>query len=74
VGIGLLVGGSLAAALGGLLLATPAAEYIGSIVRLFDPLAYAGSTLCIIVACTCACLIPALRAAQIDPARTLRQN
>ena len=74
VGIGLLLGGSLAAALGGLLLATPAAEYIGSIVRLFDPLAYAGSTLCIIVACTCACLIPALRAAQIDPARTLRQN
>ena len=41
VGIGLLVGGSLTAALGAVLLATPAAEQIGSTVRLFDPVAYA---------------------------------
>jgi predicted permease len=74
VGIGLLLGGGFAAALGGVLLATPAAEYIGTIVRLFDPIAYGGSILCIVAACTCACLIPAFRAAQIDPARTLRQN
>ncbi len=74
VGIGLLLGGGFAAALGGVLLATPAAEEIGAIVRLFDPIAYAASLTCIVVACTCACLIPALRAAQIDPACTLRQN
>jgi predicted lysophospholipase L1 biosynthesis ABC-type transport system permease subunit len=74
VGIGLLLGGSLTAALGGVLLATPAAEYIGSIVRLFDPVAYAASLLCIIMACACAALIPALRAARINPVGALRQN
>ena len=74
VGIGLFLGVSFAAALGGVLLATPAAGEIGAIVRLFDPVAYAASLVCIVVACTGACLIPALRAAQIDPARTLRQN
>ncbi len=41
VGIGLLLGGSLTAALGAALLATPAAEMIGASVRLFDPTAYA---------------------------------
>jgi predicted permease len=74
VGIGLLLGGSLTAALGGVLLATPAAEQIGSSVRVFDPVAYAGSLLCIIAACTCAALIPALRAGRIDPLGALRQD
>src|SRR6185436_12353990 len=62
VGLGLLLGGSLTAALGAALLATPAAAEIGSTVRLFDPLAYAASLVCIVTACACAALIPALRA------------
>jgi predicted permease len=74
VGIGLLLGGSLAAALGSALLATPAAEQIGSIVDLFDPVAYAASLLCIVTACACAALIPALRAGRIDPVAALRQD
>jgi ABC-type lipoprotein release transport system permease subunit len=74
VGFGLLVGGSLAAAFGGVLLATPAAEQIGSIVRLFDPIAYTTSLLLIVTACACAALIPALRAGRIDPVATLRQD
>ena len=74
VGIGLLLGGSLTAALGAVLLATPAAEAIGSTVRLFDPVAYGASLLSIVTACTCAALIPALRAARIDPVATLKQH
>jgi putative ABC transport system permease protein len=74
VGIGLLLGGSLTAALGAVLLATPAAEQIGSSVRLFDPVAYAAGLLWILVTCTCAALIPALRAARIDPVGALRQD
>ena len=74
VGIGLLVGGGFTAALGGVLLATPAAEQIGSTVRLFDPVAYAVSLLAIVAACACAALIPALRAAGIDPIGALRQD
>ena len=74
VGIGLLLGGSLTAALGAALLATPAAELIESVVRLFDPVAYAASLLCIVTACACAALIPALRAGRIDPIATLRQD
>ena len=73
VGIGLLIGSSLTAALGAALLATPAAEQIGSAVRLFDPVAYAASLLCIVTACACAALIPALRAARINPVAALRQ-
>jgi ABC-type antimicrobial peptide transport system permease subunit len=56
------------------LLATPAAEQIGSTVRLFDPVAYAASLLCIVAACLCASLIPALRAGRIDPLGALRQD
>jgi predicted permease len=74
VGVGLLLGGSLAAALGGALLATSAAEEIGSIVRLFDPVAYAVSLACIVAACAGAALLPALRAGRIDPVATLRQD
>ncbi len=74
VGIGLLLGGSLTAALGAALLATPAAEQIGSTVRLFDPVAYAASLVCIVTACACAALIPALRAGRIDPIAALRHD
>jgi predicted permease len=74
VGLGLLLGGSLTAALGAALRATPAAEQIGSAVRLFDPGAYAASLFCIVTACACAALIPALRAGRIDPVGALRQD
>jgi ABC-type antimicrobial peptide transport system permease subunit len=74
VAVGLIAGAALAAALGMALLATPAAEFVGSIVRLFDPVAYAASLGCIVAACVCASLIPALRAARIDPVATIRQD
>jgi hypothetical protein len=74
VGIGLLVGGSLTAALGATLLATPAAEQIGPAVRLFDPVAYAAGLACIVTACAGAALVPALRAGRIDPVTALRQG
>ena len=73
VGLGLLLGSSLTAALGGALLASPAAELIGSAVRLFDPVAYAAGFVCIIASCVCAALVPALRAGRIDPMVALRQ-
>jgi hypothetical protein len=72
VGIGMLLGGSLTAALGAVLLATFAP--IGTVVRLFDPAAYAASLLCIITACACAALIPTLRAVRSDPVAALRQD
>lgn len=72
--IGLFVGGTLTSALAAVLLATPAAETIGSSVRLFDPVAYAVSLLCIVAACAGATLIPALRAGRINPVVALRQD
>jgi predicted permease len=74
VGLGLLVGGGLALACGVVLLSTPAADEIGSLVRLFDPMAYTASLGCIVIACACAALVPALRAGRIDPIATLRQD
>ncbi|HEY0284420.1 MAG TPA: ABC transporter permease [Vicinamibacterales bacterium] len=73
VGIGLLLGSCLTAGFGAALLATPAAGLIGSVVRIFDPIAYVVSLLCIVTACACAALIPALRAAWIHPVAALRQ-
>ena len=74
VGIGMLLGGSLTASAAAALLATPAAEQIGQVVHLFDPVAYAASLLCIVTACVCAALIPALRAGRMDPVAALRQD
>ncbi len=74
VGFGLVVGGGSAAAMGALLLATPAAAGIGEIVHVLDPVAYAGSILIIIAACLAAASIPATRAARLDPTQTLRRE
>ena len=72
VGFGLVAGGGLAAALGIVLIANSAE--IGAIVHLLDPVAYAASLLFIVAACVLAALIPALRAASIDPMDALRHE
>ena len=74
VGLGLTAGGGLAAALAILLMASPAASEIGSVVHVFDPVAYAASLLIIATTCLLAASIPALRAARIDPIATLRKD
>jgi ABC-type antimicrobial peptide transport system permease subunit len=74
VGAGLLIGGGMAAGLAMVLMATPAAATIGTIVHVFDPVAYVVSLLSIVTACALAASIPARRAARIDPVNTLRQD
>jgi predicted permease len=74
VAIGILIGAGVTAGFAGLLLATPAAEAIGSTVRVLDPLAYASAVLAVLAACACAALVPALRAGRIDPVVALRQD
>jgi ABC-type antimicrobial peptide transport system permease subunit len=74
VALGLLICGGLTAGVAAALLATPAAEQIGSTVLLFDPISYAASLLLIIAACACAALVPALRAGRINPLAALRQD
>ena len=74
VGMGLLLGVSLTGALSALLLATLDSGAIGSIVHLFDPVAYLASLLGIVAACACAALIPTLRAGRIDPSAALRRD
>jgi hypothetical protein len=74
VGIGILIGTGLTAGVAGLLLATSPAEAIGTAVHPLDPLAYAAAVLCVLAACACAALVPALRAGRIDPVVALRQD
>ncbi len=73
VGLGLLAGGGLAAALAIVLVSTLGWE-VGNTVRVFDPMAYAASLLVIVIACGLAALVPALRAARVDPIATLRND
>ncbi len=74
VAFGLVAGGGLTGSLATVLMAIPAASQIRDIVHIFDPVAYAATLLCIVMACALAALIPALRAARIDPIATLRQD
>ena len=71
---GLLAGVGLAASLATILIATPAAAPLAEIVRVTDPIAYAGRVLLIVAACLLAAWIPATRAARLDPMQTLRQE
>jgi ABC-type antimicrobial peptide transport system permease subunit len=54
------------------LVAIPGARLIADIVHLLDPVAYAASLVCILAACAVAAIVPAFRAARVDPAATLR--
>jgi ABC-type lipoprotein release transport system permease subunit len=74
VGFGLIAGSGLAAGLAIVLMSTPVASEIGGIVHVFDPVAYVASLACIVTACVFAASMPALRAARIDPMKTLRQE
>ncbi len=74
VGIGLVAGGGLAAALAIVLMSTPAASQIGAVVHVFDPVAYAASLLLIVTSCVLAASVPAVRAARLDPIATLRND
>jgi ABC-type lipoprotein release transport system permease subunit len=74
VGLGLLAGSGMAGGLAIALMSTPAASRIGLIVHVFDPTAYAASLASILTACIVAALIPALRAARIDPMKSLRHE
>jgi ABC-type antimicrobial peptide transport system permease subunit len=74
VAAGLAAGGGLAAAVGIVLLTTPAAAPISAMVHALDPVAYAASLFAVVSACALAAFLPAHRAARIDPIATLRQD
>jgi len=74
IAIGVCVGGGLAAVTAVVLLATPLAEMMGTLVRPFDPLAYAVGLSVIVATCTVSAFVPARRAARIDPIATLRAD
>jgi hypothetical protein len=71
---GLIAGAGLAAAVATAVLATPAGALISQIVHVSDPVAYLASIAVIVAACLLASWIPAARAANVDPMRTLRQE
>jgi predicted permease len=74
VTVGMLAGTGLARALAGVLMSTRASSDISTVVRVSDPLAYGASAICIVAACLLAALVPALRAARVDPTVALRQD
>ncbi len=74
VALGLAAGAGLSVTVATVILTTPAASQIGTIVRVADPVPYAATLLLIVVACGIAAAVPALRAARVDPIATLRQN
>jgi putative ABC transport system permease protein len=74
VAIGIAIGSTLVIGFTAALLATPAAEQIGGLVNLVDPLAYGASIAVIVAACAGAALFPALRAGRVNPLEALRQD
>ena len=72
VGIGLAAGAALALAAGIVLLTT--LEPIGTIVKLLDPVSYLAGVLLIVIACALAAWIPTMKAAHIDPMKSLRHE
>jgi predicted permease len=79
--VSLVIGQSLRlAAIGlpiGVLFALGAARIFGwrvMMLQAFDPLAYLGGTLVVVIACVVASSFPALRAARLDPMSTLRAD
>jgi ABC-type antimicrobial peptide transport system permease subunit len=74
VGIGLAAGTGLAAAVATLLMSTPAAADIGTIVHVVDPVAYVTGILVIAGASVLAASLPTIRAARIDPILALRNE
>jgi predicted permease len=74
VAIGLIVGTVMAGGAAIVLMSSPAASTIGTVVHVLDPVAYTASLAIIVSACALSVLVPALRAARIDPMRTLRQE
>jgi ABC-type lipoprotein release transport system permease subunit len=83
VGLGALAGAWLACGLAALLLNLPVgpqgligaeAVRVGEVVRAWDPTAYALGLSVILSACAVAALIPALRAARVDPTQSLKQE
>jgi predicted permease len=71
--IGLASGVGLAAAVATLMMAGSDSE-VGTMVNVFDPIAYAASLSIIVVSCLLAAAVPAWRAARIDPITTLKQD
>jgi ABC-type antimicrobial peptide transport system permease subunit len=74
VGIGLATGALLAAAVAGVLMASPLASEVKGIVNVFDPAAYASGLAVIVLACTLAASVPALRAVRVVPSVMLRKD
>ena len=74
IAIGVIAAGGLAAITAIVLLSTPAAAMIGTLVHAFDPLAYTVSLALIVATCLVAAFVPARRAARIDPIATLRAD
>ena len=74
VGLGLACGSALAAVLTLIVRSTPLASLSAGVVQVFDPVAYLGSTICIVIASLLAAWLPAKRAAHIDPIAALRED
>lgn len=72
VGIGLMVGALLAAGVAGALMASPLASAVDTVVSVFDPASYVMGLVVIVLACTAASIVPALRALCLDPSTILR--
>jgi ABC-type antimicrobial peptide transport system permease subunit len=72
--VGLVAGASLVLGLATVLLSIPTAGLIGEVIQVLDPIAYVSSLLFIVAACLLAASIPAWRAANVAPWRSLRQE